>query len=311
MNRAVISAWLGARCLRVALLAIALAAGAVQAQPIGDEGIALTGTLATLRQRGSVIIGYREASVPFSFLSTLKQPVGYSIELCKELVADLGEAVQRELKIEWQPVTSANRVDAVVSGRIDLECGSTTNNAERRERVAFSPTIFVAGTKLMVKQGSAVRSFKDLAGQRAAVTAGTTNEQVMRDLSDKFALKLQFIVSTDHDQSLARLLGGEADAFATDDVLLYGFIAQRKLQGQVKVVGDLLSYDPYGVMYRRDDPLLARVVNLGFQRLARDGEIERQYRRWFLRKLPLGVSLDLPMSAQLEALIAATARPTE
>ncbi|HOM15301.1 MAG TPA: hypothetical protein PLB41_18515, partial [Rubrivivax sp.] len=100
MNRAVISAWLGARCLRVALLAIALAAGAVQAQPIGDEGIALTGTLATLRQRGSVIIGYREASVPFSFLSTLKQPVGYSIELCKELVADLGEAVQRELKIE-------------------------------------------------------------------------------------------------------------------------------------------------------------------------------------------------------------------
>ena len=311
MNRAVISAWLGARCLRVALLAIALAAGAVQAQPIGDEGIALTGTLATLRQRGSVIIGYREASVPFSFLSTLKQPVGYSIELCKELVADLGEAVQRELKIEWQPVTSANRVDAVVSGRVDLECGSTTNNAERRERVAFSPTIFVAGTKLMVKQGSAVRSFKDLAGQRAAVTAGTTNEQVMRDLSDKFALKLQFIVSTDHDQSLARLLGGEADAFATDDVLLYGFIAQRKLQGQVKVVGDLLSYDPYGVMYRRDDPLLARVVNLGFQRLARDGEIERQYRRWFLRKLPLGVSLDLPMSAQLEALIAATARPTE
>ena len=219
--------------------------------------------------------------------------------------------VQRELKIEWQPVTSANRVDAVVSGRVDIECGSTTNNAERRERVAFSPTIFVAGTKLMVKQGSAVRSFKDLAGQRVAVTAGTTNEQVMRDLSDKFALKLQFIVSADHDQSLARLLGGQADAFATDDVLLYGFIAQRKLQGQVQVVGDLLSYDPYGVMYRRDDPLLARVVNLGFQRLARDGEIERQYRRWFLRKLPLGVSLDLPMSAQLEALIAATARPTE
>lgn len=302
-------------CLRIALLAIATAiaftAGAAQAQPIADEGIELTGTLATLRQRGSVVIGYREASVPFSYLSTLKEPIGYSIELCKVLVADLGEAVQRELKIVWQPVTSANRVDAVASGRVDIECGSTTNNAERRQRVAFSPTIFVAGTRLMVKQGSPVRSFKDLAGQRVAVTAGTTNEQVMRDLSDKFGLKLQWVVSADHDQSLARLLDGQAEAFATDDVLLYGFIAQRKLKGQVQVVGDFLSYDPYGVMYRRDDALMARVVVDSFQRMARDGEIERQYRRWFLRKLPLGVSLDLPMSAQLEALIAATARPTE
>lgn len=298
-------------CLRIALLVIACAAGAAQAQPIADEGIELSGTLATLRQRGSVVIGYREASVPFSYLSTLKEPIGYSIELCKVLVADLGEAVQRELKIEWQPVTSANRVDAVASGRVDIECGSTTNNAERRQRVAFSPTIFVAGTRLMVKQGSPVRSLEDLAGQRVAVTAGTTNEQVMRDLSDKLGLKLQFVVSADHDQSLARLLAGEAEAFATDDVLLYGFIAQRKLKGQVQVVGDFLSYDPYGVMYRRDDPLMARVVVDSFQRMARDGEIERQYRRWFLRKLPLGVSLDLPMSAQLEALIAATARPTE
>lgn len=311
MVAALLSALLRRGWLRGLLLACAVVAGTAQAQPIADEGIELSGTLATLRQRGAVVIGYREASVPFSYLSTLKEPIGYSIELCKLLVADLGEAVQRELRIEWQPVTSANRVDAVASGRVDLECGSTTNNAERRERVAFSPTIFVAGTKLMVKQGSPIRGFKDLAGKRVAVTAGTTNEQVMRDLSDKFALQLQLVVSADHDQSLAKLLAGEADAFATDDVLLYGFIAQRKLAGQVQVVGDFLSYDPYGVMYRKGDALMARVVNHSFQRLARDGEIERQYRRWFLRKLPLGVSLQLPMSAQLEALIAATARPSE
>lgn len=310
MNVATLPARLRA-CLRIASLACALATALAQAQPIADEGIELTGTLKTLRQRGSVVIGYREASVPFSYLSTLKEPIGYSIELCKLLVADLGEAVQRELKIEWLPVTAASRVDAVASGRVDLECGSTTNNAERRERVAFSPTIFVAGTKLMVKEGSTVRGFKDLAGQRVALTAGTTNEQVMHDLSDKFALKMQWVVSADHDQSLAKLLAGEADAFATDDVLLHGLIAQRRLKGQVRVVGDFLSYDPYGVMYRRDDPPMARVVNLSFQRLARDGEIERQYRRWFLRKLPLGVSLELPMSAQLEALIAAMARPSE
>jgi glutamate/aspartate transport system substrate-binding protein len=219
--------------------------------------------------------------------------------------------VHRELKVEWVAVTSANRVEAVESGRADIECGSTTNNAERRARVAFSPTIFVAGTKLMVKSGSKVRSFRDLAGKRVAVTAGTTNEKSMHDLSDKFKLNLQFVVSADHDQSLAKLTSGEAEAFATDDVLLYGFIAQKKLKGQVEVVGDLLSYDPYGVMYRKNDPMMARVVNDSFQRMAQDGEIERQYRHWFLRKLPLGESIDLPMSAHLESIIEATARPSE
>jgi glutamate/aspartate transport system substrate-binding protein len=293
---------------------LALVAGdSAQAQSLGDAGAdaALTGTLKTLRQRGSVIVGYREASVPFSYLSTIKEPIGYSIELCKTLVADLGEAVHRELKVEWVAVTSANRVEAVESGRADIECGSTTNNAERRARVAFSPTIFVAGTKLMVKSGSKVRSFRDLAGKRVAVTAGTTNEKSMHDLSDKFKLNLQFVVSADHDQSLAKLTSGEAEAFATDDVLLYGFIAQKKLKGQVEVVGDLLSYDPYGVMYRKNDPMMARVVNDSFQRMAQDGEIERQYRHWFLRKLPLGESIDLPMSAHLESIIEATARPSE
>ena len=215
--------------------------------------------------------------------------------------------MDRELRIDWVPVTAANRVEAVASGRVDLECGSTTNNAERRERVAFSPTIFVAGTRLMVKTGSGIRNWRDLAGKRVAVTVGTTNEQAMRELSQRFDLRLQFVVSPDHDQSLAKLMAGEADAFATDDVLLYGLIAQRRLKGQVEVVGDFLSYDPIGVMYRRGDPAMARVVNDSFRRMAQDGEIERQYRRWFLRKLPLGVSIGLPMSAELETIIKATA----
>jgi glutamate/aspartate transport system substrate-binding protein len=276
------------------------------AQSSGD-GVALSGTLKTLRQRGSIVIGYRESSVPFSYLSTLKEPIGYSIDLCKGLAADLGEAVHRELKIEWVPVTSATRVEAVESGRVDIECGSTTNNAERRKQVAFSPTIFVAGTKLMVKSGSPIKGFRDLTGKRVAVTAGTTNEKTMRDLSEKFKLNIQLVVSADHAQSLGRLSSDEADAFATDDVLLYGFIAQKELKGKYMVVGDYLSYDPYGVLYRRNDPAMAKVVNDSFQRMAQDGEIERQYRRWFLRKLPLGVSIDLPMSAQLESIIEAMA----
>ena len=302
------------RCLPAFALACTLMlapAGGVRAQP-ADAGVALSGTLKTLRQRGSILIGHRDASVPFSYLSTLKEPIGYSIELCKTLAADLGEAVHRELRIEWVPVNPANRVEAVESGRVDIECGSTTNNAERRQRVAFSPTFFVAGTKLMVRSGAPIRGFRDLTGKRVAVTAGTTNEKTMRDLSEKFKLNLQLVVSPDHEQSLARLGAGEADAFATDDVLLYGFMAHRQLKGRFEVVGDFLSYDPYGVMYRRNDPAMAKVVNDSFQRMAQDGEIERQYRRWFLRKLPLGVSIDLPMSAQLESIVDAMAtRPAE
>lgn len=303
------------------LLAAGLLAGLVggmpgraQAQTLDDAAapVALSGTLKTLRQRGTVVVGYRDSSVPFSYLSTLKEPIGYTIELCKLLVADLGEAVHRELRIEWAPVTAADRVDAVASGRVDLECGSTTNNAERRQRVAFSPTIFVAGTKLMVPRGVAMKQLRDLAGKRIAVTAGTTNERALRHLSEKFRLDLELVASPTHEQSLARLTDGQVDAFATDDVLLYGFIAQRQLQDRYEVVGDFLSYDPYGVMYRKDDPPMARVVNDSFQRMAQDGEIERQYRRWFLRRLPLGVSLDLPMSAQLESLLEAmAARPAD
>ncbi len=293
------------RAAALALLTLLLGAGA-QAQAI-DDGITLHGTLKTLRQRGSIVIGYREASVPFSYLSVLKEPIGYSIELCKGLAARLGETVHRDLAIQWVPVSPSNRVESVASGRVDIECGSTTNNPERRRQVAFSPTIFVAGTKLMVRSGSPVKGFRDLAGKRVAVTAGTTNEKALRDLSDKFRLNYQFVVSPDHEQSLARLTAGEADAFATDDVLLYGLIAQKQLKGRFQVVGDYLSYDPYGVLYRRDDPAMAKAVNDAFQRLAQDGEIERQYRRWFLRKLPQGVSLDLPMSAQLESIVEAMA----
>jgi glutamate/aspartate transport system substrate-binding protein len=202
------------------------------------------------------------------------------------------------------PVTSDTRIDAVVSGRVDLVCGSTTSNLERQKRVAFSPIFFVAGTKVMVKKGSPVESFRDLAGKRVAVTAGTTNENALRALDQRFSLGIQLQVVPDHAQGFARVADGQADAFATDDVLLYGLIAEHAGAGAgYRVVGDYLSYDPYGIMFRKDDPQLAQVVKDTFQELAADGEIDRQYKRWFLRRLPSGTSLDLPMSAQLETII--------
>ncbi|MDQ0022281.1 glutamate/aspartate transport system substrate-binding protein [Variovorax paradoxus] len=285
------------------LLAAAALVSAVpsQAQPQAPE--TLTGTLAKVRETGAITIGYRESSVPFSFLNARKEPIGYSIELCRALVTAIEDAVNKSLTIKWTPVTSDSRIDAVESGAVDLECGSTTNNIERQKRVSFSPTIFVSGTKVLVKKGSPIKSFRDLAGKRVAVTAGTTNEKTLRELSQKFKLGINLLVARDHADSFGLVKSGQADAFATDDVLLYGLIARDAAKAEYEVVGDYLSYDPYGIMYRKGDAQLRKVINDSFQVLAEDGEIERQYKRWFLRKLPTGESINLPMSAQLEAII--------
>ncbi|GAB2482033.1 amino acid ABC transporter substrate-binding protein [Comamonas humi] len=300
------------RPMQACVMGLMLLAGTAQAQDrdaatraSGNlSPSALSGTLAKLRGSGTIALGYREASVPFSYLNARQQPIGYSIELCKALVTSIEDAINKTLTIQWVPVTSDNRIAAVTSGKVDLECGSTTSNLERQKQVAFSPIMFVAGTKVMVKQGTAIRSFRDLAGKKVAVTAGTTNEKTLRDLDAKFKLGIQLQVVPDHAQGFAQVAAGGADAFATDDVLLYGLIAENAGKGgKFEVVGDYLSYDPYAIMFRKDDPQLAQVVARSFQELAEDGEIERQYKRWFLRKLPSGTSLDLPMSAQLQTII--------
>ena len=295
----------------LAACALALASGAAGAQVDVPAPEQFTGTLQKARASGAVTIAYRESSIPFSYLSARGEPIGYSIELCRKLVDAIGDAVGRELAIKWLPVTSDSRIDAIVSGRADLECGSTTNNLERQKLVGFSPTIFVSGTKLMVKSGSPIKSFRDLAGKTVAVTAGTTNEKTMRELAVKFKLDYRLLVLRDHAESFAQVAGGKADAFATDDVLLYGLIAQNKAQGKYQVVGEFLSYDPYGIMYRKGDLQIGRLINTTFHDLAEDGEVARQYKRWFLQRLPSGSSIDLPMSPQLETLIRAMAAKPE
>ena len=292
-----------------------IAAAAVVAVPVAaqqeDSPTTLTGTLRKARDSGAITIAYRASSIPFSYLSPRGEPIGYSIDLCKLLVEAIGDEVGRRLAIKWQPVTPETRIAAIASGQSDLECGSTTSNLERRKVVAFSPTIFVSGTKLLVKKGSPIRSFRDLGGRKVVVTAGTTNEAAMGDIARKFKLDFALLVAADHAASFAMLTAGEADAFATDDVLLFGLLAQNRRQGDYVVTGEFLSYDPYAIMYRKDDPQLARVVTEAFHALAADREIERRYERWFLRKLPSGVSLDLPMSPQLEATIQSMAAGTE
>jgi len=296
------------------VLALLLVGGGAFAQT-EDTPVELTGTLAKVRAAGALTIAYRESSVPFSYLSARGAPIGYSIELCRKLGEAIGEAIGREIALKWLPVTSETRIAAITSGRADLECGSTTNNLERQKQVAFSPIIFVAGTKLLVKRGSPIRSYRDLAGKTVVVTAGTTNEKAMQEIARRFKIDFRQVAARDHAQSYAELAAGKADAFATDDVLLYGLLAERKARSEYQVVGEFLSYDPYGIMFRKGDAQLAELVTRAFHDLAEDGEIERQYKRWFLQRLPgpsnAGQSLDLPMSPQLETLIRAMAAKPE
>ena len=204
-----------------------------------------------------VRLGYRESSPPFSFLDQSNRPIGYSLELCEAIVEEIGiEVDDANLKIEYVKVTSDDRIPAVTDNKIDLECGSTTANAERAKLVAFSPLMFVAGTKLMVPKASPISALTDLKGKTVVVTKGTTNEQAMHDADKKFSLGLNIVTSPDHEQSYQMLVDGKADAFATDDILLYGLIARHKAQGKFKVVGDYLSYDPYGIMFRKGEPQL-------------------------------------------------------
>jgi glutamate/aspartate transport system substrate-binding protein len=287
-------------------LLVAVCAGAQESTNVG----VLSGTLKKVKDTGTITLGYRESSLPFSYLNKRHQPIGYSIDLCREIVEDVSTELDgMEIKIAFTPVTPANRLQKVALGEVDLECGSTTGNVQRRKEVAFSPIFFVAGTKLMVPKSSTIGSYRDLAGKTAVVTAGTTNEVALRTLSDKQKLGITIVTAPDHAQSMQVLTAGKADAFATDDVLLYGFIATDKSASGMKVVGEYLSYDPYGLVYRRDDPGFAAVVDRAFARMAGERRLTELYNKWFLRRLPTGETLNLPMSPQLEEVFRMLGQP--
>jgi glutamate/aspartate transport system substrate-binding protein len=281
------------------LLAACLLTTAAAAQTGGGEG--LSPTLATIKNSHVVHLGYRESSPPFSFLDPSGRPIGYSLELCEAIVDEIGAEVDDpNLKIDYVKVTSDDRIPAVVQGKIDLECGSTTANAERSKQVAFAPLMFVAGTKLMVPKASTISAPKDLQGKTVVVTKGTTNEQAMHAIDKKFTLALNIVVSPDHEQSYQMLVDGKADAFATDDILLYGLIARHKSQDKFKVTGDYLSYDPYGIMYRKGEPQFTAVVERAFRKLGTNHDLMPLYNKWFLSRLPTGEKLNVAISPQLE-----------
>jgi ABC-type amino acid transport substrate-binding protein len=300
------------RVLRTAvavLLCAAALSAAAQDAAEGDAPEALRGTLRKARDTGALSIGYRTSSFPFSYLAKDGAPIGYSLELCRDIIDDIAAALGRKVDIRYVPVTSETRITALTSNQIDLECGSTTSNTERRKTVAFSPVMFVSGTKLMVRRDSRLRSIADLRGRKIAVTAGTTNEAELKRISERQGLNLSFVVGRDHDESYGMLAAGQVDAFATDDILLYGLIARKRSQATFMVVGDFLSYDPYAIMFRRDDPQLARSVDATFRRLAESRDLADVYVRWFERRLPDGEVMKVPMTPQLRELFASQGLP--
>jgi glutamate/aspartate transport system substrate-binding protein len=279
--------------------ALCVAADAVAQNASQDP--ALSPTLAAIKRDGVVRLGYREASTPFSFLDQARRPIGYSLELCQAIVEEIGHEVDSPyLRTEYVRVTSETRMPALLENKIDLECGSTTNNAERRQQVAFSPLIFVAGTRLMVPKAAKVAGIADLKGKTIVLTRGTTNEPAIAAADKKLGLGLKIVTGDDHEHSFLMLAEGKADAFATDDILLYGLIARHRAQDRFEVVGDLLSYEPYGIMFRKDEPQFAAVVERTFRKLATNHALVPLYEKWFLRRLPTGELMDVAMSTQLE-----------
>ena len=241
-----------------------------------------------------------------------RQPIGYSIDICLDIVEDIrGELGDDTIQIRWLPVTPQTRIRMVVDGSVDLECGQTTNNAERRKEVAFSPIIFVSGTKLMVKRGSKLGSYRDLKGSSVVATEGSTNAAAVKAIDAKLQLGVKLTLVRDNEQAFLALAEGKADAWAGDDAILYATAAESKTPKDFVVLEEFLSYDPYGIMYRRNDPQLDAFVKKTFEKLAETRELARIYEQWFLRKLPSGRTLGLSMSPQLEGIFESLGQPTE
>ncbi len=292
----------------IAALALALVAPPALAQE-------LTGTLKKIKDSGSITLGHRETSIPFSYLDDKQQPIGYSMDICAAIVEEVKkELALTTLNVKYNPVTSQTRIPLMSNGTIDLECGSTTNNLTRQKQVAFAPVTFITGTKLLVKKSSKIKSYKDLKNKTVVVTQGTTNERTIKALSDKDSLGIKFLNAKDHAESFLTVESGRAVAFAMDDILLYGLQAKAKSPKDFEVVGEYLSYDPYGMMFRTNDDAFGVVVRRAVARFFGDagqcnGPIRKVYAKWFTDKLPSGETMGVPLSPLLENVCRTNALP--
>jgi glutamate/aspartate transport system substrate-binding protein len=284
------------------IAAVACCAVGLAALPAGAEE--LTGTLKKIKDTGSITLGHRESSIPFSYLDDKQQVVGYSHELAMKVVESVKKQLNMpNLQVKLNPVTSQTRIPLVQNGTVDLECGSTTNNLERQKQVAFSNSIFIIGTRLLTKKTSGINDFPDLAGKTVVTTAGTTSERLLRKMNEDKKMGMSIISAKDHGESFLILESGRAVAFMMDDALLYGERAKSKNPDQLVVVGTPQSFEAYGCMLRKDDPQFKKAVDDALTAVMKSGEVEKIYAKWFLSPIPpRGVNLNFPLSPELAAL---------
>ena len=276
----------GARMAAVLCAGTLVLGGAVSA----DE-------LDRIRQAGKIVVAHRESSFPFSYLDDAKRPVGYAMDLCSRLVAAIRARLsQPDLPVEYLLVTSSSRVPAIAEGKASLECGSTTNTAERRRQVDYTVPHFVSSARFLVKTQAGIARIEDLAGKRVISTKGTTSLAVFKTRDKELHLNATVLEADDHAAAFAAVVEGKADAFVMDDVLLFGQRALAAKPDDYVVVGKPLTIEPYAIMLPRNEPAFKALVGEEMRRLIRTGELQRLYTQWFERPVPpKGVNMQMPM----------------
>jgi glutamate/aspartate transport system substrate-binding protein len=258
----------------------------------------LAGTLKKIKETGSITVGYRESSIPFSYLDDKQQPIGYAMDLCMKIVdAVKADLKMPGLKVQLQPVTSSNRIPLMQNGTIDLECGSTTNSVERQKQVSFGPTYFVINVTAAVKKSSGINSLADLNGKTISTTSGTTSVPLLKKYERTQNVQVKEIYGKDHAESFLLVADDRAAAFVMDDILLAGQIANSRNPSAYRILPESLRQEPYSMMLRKDDPQFKALVDRTIGGVMKSGEIERIYAKWFTSPIPpKGINLTFPMT---------------
>ncbi|MEJ5151853.1 amino acid ABC transporter substrate-binding protein [Comamonas sp. MYb396] len=262
--------------------------------------MAQSSTLDKIKSSGAITLGYREASFGFSYLDANLKPIGYSMDICAHILDAIKNKLQLpELKVNYQAVTSANRIPLVQNGTVDLECGSTTNLVERQKQVAFSPDIFRYNVRMLVKKSSGIKGIADLQGKSVATTTGTTSFRLLRQADRASKLDITNVPGKDHTESFLLVQGDKAAAFVLDDILLAGQIANARDPQNYEIVGESLRTENQALMLRNDDPAFKQLVDETVSGLMQSGEMEKLYNRWFMSPIaPKGININYPLNAE-------------
>ena len=288
-----------------------MSAAAVMTLAFGLTGVALAqDTLKKIKDSGSITMGVRESSGALAYTLGDGKYTGFHYDVCQKVIADIQKQLgMAKIDIKYQPVTSQNRIPLVQNGTVDIECGSTTNNAARLKDVAFAPTLYVEEVRIAVKANSGITGIAGLKDKTVATTTGTTSVQLLRKNKRAQGMDFKELNGKDHSDSFLLLESGRADAFVMDGQILAGLISKAKNPGDFAIVGEPLSVEPIAIMYRKDDPQFKKVVDDSVRAMAKSGEVAKLYDKWFMQPIPPNnTRVNLPAS---EATKAAWANPTD